>query len=648
MKLFGLHKSEHTPRNKGLIIIQIDALSKKQIENAIQAGRVPFIKSLLNKQYYKLYSHYSGMPCSTAAVQAELFYGIKAAVPAFSFYDYKTKRVFIMFNPSDVREIEHRLKQKGKPLLTSGTAYSDIYTGGAEESHYCIANLIIKKIFRPRHILSFIIMPLMHFYSLVRTIILFVIEIFLAVTDFFRGLIKGQDIGKELKFIPSRVAMCVLLREFIVIGAKIDIARGMPVIHLNFMGYHEQSHRRGATSRFAHWTLRGIDEAIKRVWVAAHKSAVREYDVWLYSDHGQIDSISYMKKFGKTIHEAVEETFVDMKFSRSKNQTHKKIGFLARTGLRKSRFFAGIFPSHPLPDDNNPVITALGPTGHVYLRNSLETRDIKKFVLDLIKHTHVPMVFLTNKNNPEKKVEVWTEEGHFILPDQADEVFDTSSVFYHEMLQDFIYSCKQVNCGDLIMCGWDKKTGKCLTFAIENGSHGGITTEEAEGFAVVPSKVTIKNVEKGYVRPLDLRQAAFEIIAHNVETQGRAFLRGTQNAERKTIRVMTYNVHGCVGMDGKLSPRRIADCIAQYEPDIVALQEVDVGRLRSGQKDQAMIIAKYLNMEHHFHAAMQVSEEQFGDAILSAFPIEIVKKDELTRYEDFSYLEPRGALLGEG
>ena len=69
-----------------------------------------------------------------------------------------------------------------------------------------------------------------------------------------------------------------------------------------------------------------------------------------------------------------------------------------------------------------------------------------------------------------------------------------------------------------------------------------------------------------------------------------------------------------------------------------------MGRERSGKRDQAMLIAKYLNMEHHFHAAMQIAEESFGDAILSTFPLEMIKKEGLERYENFSNLEPRGAL----
>src|SRR6201986_4837558 len=50
-------------------------------------------------------------------------------------------------------------------------------------------------------------------------------------------------------------------------------------------------------------------------------------------------------------------------------------------------------------------------------------------------------------------------------------------------------------------------------------------------------------------------------------------------------RIMTYNIHRCVGTDGKLSPARIADVIATCEADIVALQEVDVGRSRTGYVD---------------------------------------------------------------
>jgi endonuclease/exonuclease/phosphatase family metal-dependent hydrolase len=87
--------------------------------------------------------------------------------------------------------------------------------------------------------------------------------------------------------------------------------------------------------------------------------------------------------------------------------------------------------------------------------------------------------------------------------------------------------------------------------------------------------------------------------------------------------------------------------ISQYEPDVVALQELDVGRVRSGGHDQARLIAEILNMDHHFHASVHMAEERFGDAILSSYPMRLIKKGRLTREPRFSSLEPRGALWVE-
>lgn len=109
-------------------------------------------------------------------------------------------------------------------------------------------------------------------------------------------------------------------------------------------------------------------------------------------------------------------------------------------------------------------------------------------------------------------------------------------------------------------------------------------------------------------------------------------------------RIMTYNVHRCVGMDGRLDIGRIAAVIAAVRPDIVALQELDVGRARTNGVDQAHAIARELGMHFHFHAALRVEEEEYGDAILSAWPIEVRKADTLPTSATVRGLEPRGAL----
>src|SRR3954467_5123391 len=109
-------------------------------------------------------------------------------------------------------------------------------------------------------------------------------------------------------------------------------------------------------------------------------------------------------------------------------------------------------------------------------------------------------------------------------------------------------------------------------------------------------------------------------------------------------RILTYNVHRCVGKDKKLDVSRVADVIAQFDPDIVALQELDVGRARTNNVDQAHEIAERLEMACHFHAALQVAEERYGDAILTLYPERVVKKGPLPGHPRIAALEPRGAL----
>lgn len=112
-------------------------------------------------------------------------------------------------------------------------------------------------------------------------------------------------------------------------------------------------------------------------------------------------------------------------------------------------------------------------------------------------------------------------------------------------------------------------------------------------------------------------------------------------------RIVTYNVHRCVGNDRRLDVGRVADVLAALNPDIVALQELDVGRRRTNHVDQAHEIAQRLEMSHHFHPAMTVEEERYGDAILTSYPERLVKRAALPGYPRMKGLEPRGALWVE-
>ena len=111
-----------------------------------------------------------------------------------------------------------------------------------------------------------------------------------------------------------------------------------------------------------------------------------------------------------------------------------------------------------------------------------------------------------------------------------------------------------------------------------------------------------------------------------------------------TLRVATYNAHGCVGTDKKRSELRIAEVIAQLKVDIVGLQELDLGRARSGGVDQAGLIAEHLGWNQHFQVAMKHGEEHYGHAVLSRYPMTLGRSVCLPGSPPFFCREARAAL----
>ena len=112
----------------------------------------------------------------------------------------------------------------------------------------------------------------------------------------------------------------------------------------------------------------------------------------------------------------------------------------------------------------------------------------------------------------------------------------------------------------------------------------------------------------------------------------------------RVLRLLTYNVHRWLGTDRKISPDRIAEVIASCEPDIVALQEVRVGRVQAGEADQAATVAARLGMELHFQPTIRILGEQYGIAILSRHPSRIVKAERLPTQSQGPSFEKRCAL----
>lgn len=108
------------------------------------------------------------------------------------------------------------------------------------------------------------------------------------------------------------------------------------------------------------------------------------------------------------------------------------------------------------------------------------------------------------------------------------------------------------------------------------------------------------------------------------------------------LRVASYNIRHCEGMDDVLNPFRTLRAIRNLNADIIGLQEVDHTVKRSGGMNQPAFLGEHLGMHTAFGAFMPYQGGEYGMAVLSKFPI--VKVTPLRLPEGN---EPRIALIVE-
>lgn len=109
------------------------------------------------------------------------------------------------------------------------------------------------------------------------------------------------------------------------------------------------------------------------------------------------------------------------------------------------------------------------------------------------------------------------------------------------------------------------------------------------------------------------------------------------------IRIVSYNVRKCIGLDRKRNPERTLDVINGFDADIVVLQEADK---RMGRRPSS--IPKRMLRHHSFYvpvslATNSVSLGWHGNAILVRPHIKILDAARI----NVPSFEPRGAVMAE-
>ena len=125
--------------------------------------------------------------------------------------------------------------------------------------------------------------------------------------------------------------------------------------------------------------------------------------------------------------------------------------------------------------------------------------------------------------------------------------------------------------------------------------------------------------------------------------RGAARIFAAATADRPSVRVVTYNIHACVGVDGRYEPARIAAVLREIDADIACLQEVNARRETRLHGDQAAYLAEATGCQVIFGATPGGHRGRFANAILTRFPVASARAIDLA----VSDYEPRAALDAE-
>lgn len=112
----------------------------------------------------------------------------------------------------------------------------------------------------------------------------------------------------------------------------------------------------------------------------------------------------------------------------------------------------------------------------------------------------------------------------------------------------------------------------------------------------------------------------------------------TEITSSRILTLATYNIHACIGGDGRFDPTRIAAVLGELDADIIALQEVEHHSV--DELDLLEYLAYQTGHEAIAGPTLFRETRHYGNALLTRLPLQSFKHIDLS----VAGYEPRGAI----
>lgn len=115
------------------------------------------------------------------------------------------------------------------------------------------------------------------------------------------------------------------------------------------------------------------------------------------------------------------------------------------------------------------------------------------------------------------------------------------------------------------------------------------------------------------------------------------------NAAPATVRFMTWNIHGTLGLNPRFDLTGVVDLIRRWQPDVVALQEVDSRRDSTSTENCFALLQSRLGKHGIAAHSIATADGDYGQMLISCCPILSQETHDISAPER----EPRRAIRAE-
>ncbi len=286
-------------RARRFLVIQIDGLSRVAMQRGLHNGSLRDLGRLLASGRLVCRDLSVGLPSSTPAFQAAIMYGGRPDIPGFHFFDKRTGRDlhFPHRGVADFVEERHAAGRAG--ILEDGSCYGCVFTGGAPNALWTFARL--KRLARAgRGVRRTLLCSLLLLWVALKCVGLTAATLGRFLGRVVLSLAAGRPrVRWSLEALMLEIGVSIWARELFTLLVSADLYRGTPAIYVNFLDYDVFAHSYGPYDRLTFRALRGVDRSIQQLARIVRRLPELGYDLYVLSDHGQIETWPFQAKPGE-------------------------------------------------------------------------------------------------------------------------------------------------------------------------------------------------------------------------------------------------------------------------------------------------------------------------------------------------------------